>query len=262
MLIMVIRHITLEATLVKRAACDSNATLIARQNEIEADDIGFPAKGGHRRRARASENSVFTSGTERWISHYEGDRPRGRGAVEVYSGEGSHKTRSHTAVICLLGIDFCAKGEISIYSRPVNTRISLTPLIYQNLRSLEVDERRWPLTNYMLLLPLALLCCCSLPISVVKGWICSPPPVVLSFSSLYFILPLKCFGWYNTEEDDRNGDENEVDIMRSLVKTSAVCGPHLQSSAAEEVDQMSAVCKKKTVCFLTSADCLNKLTFK
>ncbi|MFS7956153.1 hypothetical protein Hanom_Chr07g00651241 [Helianthus anomalus] len=36
-------------------------------------------------------------------------------------------------------------------------------------------------------------------------------------------------------------------------KTSAVCGPHLQTSAAEEVDQTSAVCKKKTVCFLTSA---------
>ncbi|KAL4558214.1 hypothetical protein LXL04_036412 [Taraxacum kok-saghyz] len=30
------------------------------------------------------------------------------------------------------------------------------------------------------------------------------------------------------------------------VKTSAVCGPHLQPSAAEEVDQTSAVCKKKT----------------
>ncbi|KAL4584266.1 hypothetical protein LXL04_008862 [Taraxacum kok-saghyz] len=29
-------------------------------------------------------------------------------------------------------------------------------------------------------------------------------------------------------------------------KTSAVCGPHLQPSAAEEVDQTSAVCKKKT----------------
>ncbi|KAJ0878296.1 hypothetical protein HanRHA438_Chr10g0438111 [Helianthus annuus] len=35
-------------------------------------------------------------------------------------------------------------------------------------------------------------------------------------------------------------------------KTSAVCGPHLQTSAAEEVDQNSAVCKKKTVCFLTT----------
>ncbi|KAL4561286.1 hypothetical protein LXL04_033450 [Taraxacum kok-saghyz] len=30
------------------------------------------------------------------------------------------------------------------------------------------------------------------------------------------------------------------------VKTSAVCGPHLQPSAAEEVDQTSTVCKKKT----------------
>ncbi|KAL4569335.1 hypothetical protein LXL04_024971 [Taraxacum kok-saghyz] len=29
-------------------------------------------------------------------------------------------------------------------------------------------------------------------------------------------------------------------------KTSAVCGPHLQASAAEKVDQTSAVCKKKT----------------
>ncbi|KAL4575940.1 hypothetical protein LXL04_012027 [Taraxacum kok-saghyz] len=29
-------------------------------------------------------------------------------------------------------------------------------------------------------------------------------------------------------------------------QTSAVCGPHLQASAAEEVDQTSAVCKKKT----------------
>ncbi|MFS7986014.1 hypothetical protein Hanom_Chr11g01005471 [Helianthus anomalus] len=34
-------------------------------------------------------------------------------------------------------------------------------------------------------------------------------------------------------------------------KTSTVCGPHLQTSAAEEVDQTSTVCKKKTVCFLT-----------
>ncbi|KAL4556021.1 hypothetical protein LXL04_038656 [Taraxacum kok-saghyz] len=33
------------------------------------------------------------------------------------------------------------------------------------------------------------------------------------------------------------------------VKTSAVCGPHLQSSAEEEVVQTSAVCSKKTVCF-------------
>ncbi|KAD4386242.1 hypothetical protein E3N88_26411 [Mikania micrantha] len=32
---------------------------------------------------------------------------------------------------------------------------------------------------------------------------------------------------------------------------SAVCGPHLQTSAEEELDQMSAVCKKQTVCFLT-----------
>ncbi|MFS7975408.1 hypothetical protein Hanom_Chr10g00880261 [Helianthus anomalus] len=36
-------------------------------------------------------------------------------------------------------------------------------------------------------------------------------------------------------------------------KTSAVCGPYLQTSATEEVNQTSAVCKKKTVCFLTSA---------
>ncbi|KAL4564402.1 hypothetical protein LXL04_028466 [Taraxacum kok-saghyz] len=33
------------------------------------------------------------------------------------------------------------------------------------------------------------------------------------------------------------------------VKMSAVCGPHLQSSAEEEVAQTSAVCSKKTVCF-------------
>ncbi|MFS7948295.1 hypothetical protein Hanom_Chr06g00558261 [Helianthus anomalus] len=32
-------------------------------------------------------------------------------------------------------------------------------------------------------------------------------------------------------------------------KMSAVCEPHLQTSVAEEVDQTSAVCKKKTVCF-------------
>ncbi|KAL4572602.1 hypothetical protein LXL04_019382 [Taraxacum kok-saghyz] len=44
---------------------------------------------------------------------------------------------------------------------------------------------------------------------------------------------------------DRNG------YHKHTLKTSAVCGPHLQSSAVEEVDQTSAVCKKKTVCFLT-----------
>ncbi|KAL4591442.1 hypothetical protein LXL04_004407 [Taraxacum kok-saghyz] len=32
-----------------------------------------------------------------------------------------------------------------------------------------------------------------------------------------------------------------------MVKTSAVCRPHLQPSVAEEVDQTSAVCRKKTV---------------
>ncbi|MFS7941056.1 hypothetical protein Hanom_Chr05g00471681 [Helianthus anomalus] len=32
-------------------------------------------------------------------------------------------------------------------------------------------------------------------------------------------------------------------------KMSAVCGPHLQTSAREEVDQKSAVCKEKRVCF-------------
>ncbi|MFS7946026.1 hypothetical protein Hanom_Chr06g00531181 [Helianthus anomalus] len=35
-------------------------------------------------------------------------------------------------------------------------------------------------------------------------------------------------------------------------KTSVVCGPHLQTSVAEEVNQISAVCRKKTVCFSTS----------
>ncbi|MFS7889882.1 hypothetical protein Hanom_Chr00s000005g01612221 [Helianthus anomalus] len=35
-------------------------------------------------------------------------------------------------------------------------------------------------------------------------------------------------------------------------KMSAVCGPHLQTSAAEEVGQTSSVCKKKTVCFSTA----------
>ncbi|MFS7950174.1 hypothetical protein Hanom_Chr07g00580251 [Helianthus anomalus] len=36
-------------------------------------------------------------------------------------------------------------------------------------------------------------------------------------------------------------------------KTSSICGPHLQTSVTEEVDQTSAVCREKTVCFLTSA---------
>ncbi|MFS7949895.1 hypothetical protein Hanom_Chr06g00576991 [Helianthus anomalus] len=38
------------------------------------------------------------------------------------------------------------------------------------------------------------------------------------------------------------------------MKMSAVCGPHLQASAGEKVDQRSAVCKKKTVCLLMSAN--------
>ncbi|MFS7926885.1 hypothetical protein Hanom_Chr04g00302431 [Helianthus anomalus] len=38
-------------------------------------------------------------------------------------------------------------------------------------------------------------------------------------------------------------------------KTSAVCEPHLQTSVAEEVDQTTAIRKKKDVCFLTSAKC-------
>ncbi|MFS7924132.1 hypothetical protein Hanom_Chr03g00269031 [Helianthus anomalus] len=35
-------------------------------------------------------------------------------------------------------------------------------------------------------------------------------------------------------------------------KTFVVCRPPLQSSVAEELDQTSTVCKKKSVCFLTS----------
>ncbi|MFS7896837.1 hypothetical protein Hanom_Chr00s005946g01731461 [Helianthus anomalus] len=33
-------------------------------------------------------------------------------------------------------------------------------------------------------------------------------------------------------------------------KMSIVCGPHLQTSVEEELDQTSAVCKKKVVCFV------------
>ncbi|KAL4567120.1 hypothetical protein LXL04_022694 [Taraxacum kok-saghyz] len=36
-------------------------------------------------------------------------------------------------------------------------------------------------------------------------------------------------------------------VKVKTAKTSAVCGPYLQASAAEEVDQTSAVCKKKTL---------------
>ncbi|MFS7994575.1 hypothetical protein Hanom_Chr12g01107651 [Helianthus anomalus] len=37
-------------------------------------------------------------------------------------------------------------------------------------------------------------------------------------------------------------------------KMYAVCGPHLLASVAEEVGQTSAVCREKTVCFLSSAN--------
>ncbi|MFS7899139.1 hypothetical protein Hanom_Chr10g00890411 [Helianthus anomalus] len=44
--------------------------------------------------------------------------------------------------------------------------------------------------------------------------------------------------------------EHEGAVCFSRGKTSAVCGPHLQTSVVEEVVQTSAVCEKKTVCFL------------
>ncbi|KAL4586764.1 hypothetical protein LXL04_011408 [Taraxacum kok-saghyz] len=37
-----------------------------------------------------------------------------------------------------------------------------------------------------------------------------------------------------------------ISAITAIVKTSVVCGPHLQTSAEEEVDQTSAVCRKKT----------------
>ncbi|KAL4588769.1 hypothetical protein LXL04_001664 [Taraxacum kok-saghyz] len=40
--------------------------------------------------------------------------------------------------------------------------------------------------------------------------------------------------------------ENYGDVCFFKAKRSVVCGSHLQPSAAEEVDQMSAVCNKKT----------------
>ncbi|MFS7988661.1 hypothetical protein Hanom_Chr11g01037521 [Helianthus anomalus] len=42
-------------------------------------------------------------------------------------------------------------------------------------------------------------------------------------------------------------------------KTSTVCGPHLQTSVEEEVNQTSTVCKKKVVWFLTYVVFQNKL---
>ncbi|KAL4583914.1 hypothetical protein LXL04_008500 [Taraxacum kok-saghyz] len=42
-----------------------------------------------------------------------------------------------------------------------------------------------------------------------------------------------------------------VSYSGSILKTSAVCGPYLQPSAAEEVDQTSAVYKKKTLSSLS-----------
>ncbi|MFS7995196.1 hypothetical protein Hanom_Chr12g01115211 [Helianthus anomalus] len=46
-------------------------------------------------------------------------------------------------------------------------------------------------------------------------------------------------------------EENDLGVVCFFSgKRSAVCGPHLQASAGEEVDQMSAVCKEKRVCFL------------
>ncbi|KAL4588927.1 hypothetical protein LXL04_001827 [Taraxacum kok-saghyz] len=46
--------------------------------------------------------------------------------------------------------------------------------------------------------------------------------------------------WDETLKPIREGGPNVT------TKTYAVCGPHLQPSAAEDVDQTSAVCKKKT----------------
>ncbi|KAL4585061.1 hypothetical protein LXL04_009674 [Taraxacum kok-saghyz] len=40
-----------------------------------------------------------------------------------------------------------------------------------------------------------------------------------------------------------------ISFSLKCAKTSTVCGPHLQASAAEEVDQTSAVCNKKTNLF-------------
>ncbi|MFS7922381.1 hypothetical protein Hanom_Chr03g00248451 [Helianthus anomalus] len=40
-------------------------------------------------------------------------------------------------------------------------------------------------------------------------------------------------------------------------KTSAVCGPHLQASAGEEVDQRPAVCKERRVFFTSKKELQN-----
>ncbi|KAL4577562.1 hypothetical protein LXL04_013671 [Taraxacum kok-saghyz] len=52
---------------------------------------------------------------------------------------------------------------------------------------------------------------------------------------------------YHNTRSSMEAKEGHVPLFCSLIfKTSAVCGPHLQPSAAEEVDQTSVVCKKKT----------------
>ncbi|KAL4588643.1 hypothetical protein LXL04_001535 [Taraxacum kok-saghyz] len=59
-------------------------------------------------------------------------------------------TSIHSLDIKACAVEECDKGELSVSSRPVNyKKFSLAPLIYQHLHSLEVDERRRPLPNYM-----------------------------------------------------------------------------------------------------------------
>ncbi|KAL4563166.1 hypothetical protein LXL04_027201 [Taraxacum kok-saghyz] len=82
----------------------------------------------------------------------------------------------------------------------------------------------------------------------------------LCYTVLWVIWKWRNEGMFNNKKPNEMKAAEDIQLasynwIRHRSKTSAVCGPYLQISAEEEVDQTSAVCKKKTVYFLTSADC-------
>lgn len=81
-----------------------------------------------------------------------GDLTNSEDLTSTHSSDNKDNRRPISTLTAKKGceVEDCVKNELSISSRPVNNRkFSVAPLIYQHLHSLEVEQKRRPLPNYM-----------------------------------------------------------------------------------------------------------------
>ncbi|KAL4553947.1 hypothetical protein LXL04_039939 [Taraxacum kok-saghyz] len=209
------------------------AKIISRNQAFgDADDIGHPTKGGHWRRARASENSVLTSEQRDGSTITKGIDREEEGLWKCTPVKAATRpARELQQIRRELGLSSIeasggTRGSTITHSSVLKARfLSLRDQLTQEFRShllhirICVHYRRWPLTNYMEKVQM------DITIGMLETMVDEGNPqgaacVTISKEKKEdraSYLQLKVRSKTSREdEDDSNGEENEVDIMRSL----------------------------------------------